>query len=894
MAYSSKSVPNSIHFNTYYLCPYVDSTEKINTGKRSFSDSLTPSIPFLKPTVSDSTQTNVDSVTAPFAASDIDAPIEYQSEDSIIYDITNKRIYIFGKGNVKYQNTDVTGAKITYDWDNNTITAESMKDSSGNDYGKPVMKDGEKTYDAGKFSYNFKTRKGKVYDVITEEGGAVVHLHEGKRTNDSSWFGKQAWFTTCEDKEHPHFYIQAKKAKIVPNKLVVTGPANLVIANIPTPLFLPFGIFPLQKGRRSGIIFPQYGDSRNLGFFLKGGGYYLAIKDKVGISLTGDIYSRGSWGLGTAISYAVRYKFRGSISFNFFRLRPENPENKANAATNSYFLSWKHSQESQARPNSLFSAAINYQSSNYNRNNLVANTQLLSAAVNSNVSYQKTFRNLPIQFNISAAHSQNLRAKTINIDLPIIGFNLTRISPFKRKVQSGKTKWYENIGFNYSLDAKATVSTFDSLLLKAYTLDRIQYGAQHNFRLDAPITIFKYIRITPNFNYTGRFYFKQVDKTWQGEYVRYDSIYKGNTGELLRIDTTLGRIISDTTFKFRDVHEFNTGVNISTKLVGIFKFKSAKVKGLRHVFTPNVGFVYHPNFGSNKWNYWAQVQRNRDGDMLKYSRFEAINGLYGTPGDGLQGSLTFGINNEFQLKTYSRKDTVNHERKIPLLDNFSINGSYNFAADSLRLNPFTIRANSSAIPNININFSMDLDPYAIDSFGRRYNTFLWKAKKQLLRVSNANISIGGVLQSKKRVGSTTGNTPNSTEEERRFIQENTNAYYDFTIPWTIRIGYNLNIRNTVLNGRDTSIFTQTVNTDFDFNITPKWKVNIATGFDFNKMLPTLTTLNVVRDLHCWELSFNWTAYPVQFQTYMITIHVKNPLLQDLKLTKRRNYIDQQF
>jgi hypothetical protein len=897
----SKTVPKSIQNSISTPYNYVDSTDKKNGTptsilglKKTISESDTSKSSFTNP-ISDSNQvassTKIDTSISPFASSDLNDPINYQSEDSIIYDVKNKMIYIYGNGSIKFQNTEVVGAKISYDWEKNNITAESMKDSIGNEYGKPVMKDGDKSYDATKFSYSFKTKKGKVYEVVTEEGGAIVHLQEGKRTNDSSWFGKKAWFTTCEDREHPHFYIQANKAKIVPNKLVVTGPANLVISSIPTPLYLPFGIFPLQKGRRSGIIMPQYGDSRNLGFFLKGGGYYFAIKEKVGLSFTGDIYSRGSWGLGTAINYAVRYKFKGNLAFNYFRLRPENPENKANKASNSYIVSWRHNQESQSRPNSIFNASVNFQTSNYNRNNQVANPQLLNAVLNSNISYTKSWRNLPFQLGISAGHNQNLRTQYIHIDLPILSFNVARINPFKRKIQSGKTKWYENIGFTYNLDAKSTITTFDSILLDRSSLDRIQYGMQQNFRLDAPITLFKYIRINPNFNYTGRFYFKEVDKYWDPTYM-YDTILSAKN-EITRIDTTKGKIITDTFNKFRYVQDFNLGVSMSTKLVGIFKFKSEKIKAMRHVFTPTVGFEYHPDFGNARWNYWDQVQRNEAGEMQKFSRFEANNELYGSPGDGLQGAITYGINNEFQLKTYSRKDTVNHENKIQLLDNFSINGSYNFAADSLKLNPFNIRANSRAIPHIDINFSMQLDPYAIDSNGRRYNTFLWNEQKKLLRITNTNVSIGGTLQSKKRINTGNG-TENTTDEERRMIQDNMNYYYDFTIPWTARIGYNFNLRNTVQRGRDTTIITQAINTDFDFNVTPKWKVNIVTGFDINKLKPTLTTLAIVRDLHCWELSFNWTAYPVEYQTYMITIRVKNPLLQDLKLTKRRNYIDQQF
>lgn len=890
----TSSVGFNIHSERLLLPSSVDSVYKKNDNIPNYSP--IDSIKSLQQKPSNRIDTNtvlqMDTFAEPTSENGISDPINYDADDSIIYDIKNKKIYLFGGGKIDYQSIHVTGDLIDIDQTTYTITAMGKEDSSGNISGNPVLKDGEKAYNAKKFSYNFKTKKGKVYEVITEDGGGYVRLGEGKRTDDSSWYGKNVWFTTCNEVEHPHFYIQAKKAKIIPNKLIVTGPANLVIADIPTPLYVPFGIFPLKQGQRSGIIFPQYGDRGKMGFFLRGGGYYFAIKDRAGISLTGDIYTRGSWGLSTSIQYATRYRFKGGISFSYFRTRPSNPEVPGLKPSNDFTFKWSHSQESQARPFSSFSAAVNFQTSSYNQNNSVygiVTQNLLNTVVNSNVNYVKSWRGMPFQLSLSAQHNQNLRTKLVRIDLPILNFNISRINPFKSKVQKAKSKWYEVIGVNYQLEAKSLINTYDSLLFKESALKRIQYGVKQVANIDAPFSLFKYLKVNPNFSFTERFYFKSVAKSWDPE-----TLYILKDSTRMLYDTVNGRIITDTIEKFRAVHEFNLGINLSTKLTGIYKFKNAKVKALRHVFTPSVGFTYHPNFGSSKWNYWDKVQKDNLGNFQKYSRFENSNELYGVPGDGLQGTMSFGINNDFELKAYSKKDSVTHEKKIPLLDNLSLRASYNFAADSLRLSPFVLGFNSRAIPNIRLNFSMELDPYSIDTNGRRFNTSLWETKHKLLRVSTTNFNISGTFASKNKLPDNTaanGLTNKTTDEEKEFVLKNPEYFYDFTVPWSITFAYNFNIRRAIVNQKDTSLITQSISTSIDFNLTPKWKLSASSGFDFVHLEPTLTQLNVIRDLHCWELSFNWTAYPVRYQTYMITLKVKSPILQDLKLTKRSNNND---
>jgi hypothetical protein len=795
---------------------------------------------------------------------------------------------------------NITADMVNFDWTNTTMTAESRKDTSGREIQKPVFKDDDKSYKATKFSVNLKTKKGKVYEVITEESGGFVKLGEGKRTDDSSWYGKNAWFTTCSDQEHPHFYLKASKAKIVPNKLIVTGPAHLVVADIPTPLYLPFGIFPLKKGQHNGIIFPTYGDSRSLGFFLKDGGYYFAFKDKYALALTGTIYTGGSWGLKTAFNYNNRYHFNGNFTFAYNRRRPDNPEKPGSVSANDFQVSWRHSQDIKARPLMSFTGAVNFQTSTYLTNSLVTDQSLLNTLLTSNIALSKSFRGLPISLSLSGSHNQNLKTRLINIDLPIFNFVVSRVTPFKSKVSSSKTKWYETIGVSYGFNAKSTVSTYDSTFLKKETLDRLKYGAQQKFTIDANISVFKYLKIVPSFQYTGNFYFKSIEKHWDPTV-----IYKPRGSELY--DTINGRVITDTINKFRTTHEFNMGVNISTSpLIGLFKFNSHLIKALRHKFTPSIGFNYHPNFGKPVWNYWGTTQVDAKGNVAKYSKFENVQSLYGTPANGLSGTMNFAIGNNLEMKVYSKKDSVNHEKILKLIDNFNITTSYNFAADSLRLAPFNFSLNSAAIPHMNIVYSMRLDPYAVDQNNRDYNKWLWNDRKKLVRLTNAALSIQGRFQSKDApaLAKSQANNNNlnnvspdqkaANEQEKALIASNPDYYYDFNVRWAITINYNFNLTRGKIGNPDTNIITQSISTNIDFNLTKTWKFNVNTGFDFTHLRPTLTTVSVIRELHCWELLFNWTAYPVQYQTYMMTLRVKSPILQELKLSKKRSYIDNAF
>lgn len=825
------------------------------------------------------------SLTAPKKRkSELDTSIVYSSADSIVYDITKKEALIYKEGKVDYKDLSLKGDLIRFDWNLMTVTATGLEDSSGNVPATPEFSQGDQNYRSSKIAYNFKSKQGKVYEVLTEESGGYLRLEEGKRNAQNEWFGKNAWYTTC-NLDHPHYYIRAKKAKVVPNKVVVTGPANLMVGDVPTPLYVPFGIFPLQGGKRSGIILPQYGFHNGFNaYYLKDGGYYIAIKDVVGLSLMGEIYTNGNWGLKTNVQYAKRYKFNGNFSFAYNHIRPSEPDLPGAKGKDNFFITWRHSQSPKARPLLSFTGSINASTSSYNRNTQVTTDQLLNTQLSSNINLVKSWRGMPFQLSLSGNHSQNLVTKDFNLNLPILGFNVSRISPFKNLSDKKGLDFLTNIGFSYNLNAKSYVQTVDSLLFDKYTLDRINYGVKQSLAVNAPFSLFKYFKVNPNFEFTERFYFESVEKRWDPTTlyeVRNDTI----------IDTIYGKIYTDTIPGFQANSDFKFNVDISTKLTGIFRFKGKKVQAMRHILTPRIGFTYTPDFGSPFWNYYGSVQSDIHGNIEKYSRFQSSSSIYGVPGYGERASLDFNITNTLDLKVFDKKDTVNHERKIPIFDLVSMGGYYNFVADSFNLSPISLRATSSAIPNMNISLGVNFDPYAVNTKNQRINSFQWKAKKQLLRFTDANLAISGRIASKKGSLNNPALVPQPNDpllqEEQQYILSNPDEYYDFNNPWSFTLSYYLRLSKGLGNNPDTiALSSHSLSVQGDFNLTPNWKVGLSSGFDFVNLEPTLTNVRIIRNLHCWELSFNWTAFPVRYQNYMILLKVNSGILQELKLSKK--------
>jgi predicted regulator of Ras-like GTPase activity (Roadblock/LC7/MglB family) len=790
--------------------------------------------------------------------SDIKDKITYKAKDSIVYDIATKKMYLYNGAETHYQKIQLNADKVQFDWTTMIMTAEGV-DSAGNMKGKPIFKDDGKEYRAGKMTYNFKNSRGKVFEVSTSEGDAYLHSEAVKRAEDQSWWGYKSKYTTC-NLDHPHFYFKAKKIKLIPGKVIVTGPANLWIADVPTPIYIPFAIFPIKQGRRSGIIIPKYGSDATNGFFLRDGGYYWAANDYLGAKLTGTIYTNGSFDIKPSLQYKLNYLYSGSFAFAYVRTRPADPDLPGVSATNDFQVKWAFQLDPKAAPTNSFSASVNVSTANFNDANRVTDgNTLFSTSLNSNINYSKSFTSIPfLSLTISANHSQNLQNREIQITFPQVALTVSRVTPFKSKVSLSKPKWYENIGIAYSFKAQATINTIDSL---------------------------KYINITPNLTYNERWYFQTENESW----VTQDQVLTLPGGYSV-INPGLGSYLkSDTNFGFKAARDFSANLTVGTKVTGIFKFKNSHLKTIRHIFTPQVSGNYHPDFSTPFWGYYDNVRKSVFTPQPQlYSHFDNVQGLgYGLPPTGRYAAVNWALGNTFDIKVFSKKDSVNHEKKIEGLLKVNISGGYNFAADSLRLQVFNITGTIKLLDNLSSSFGVLLDPYATGDYGR-YNTFYWETNHELLRFTSANLSLNATIHGKpKAVVIAPLNKADRMVAD--YVSYNPDDYYDFDIPWSLGAAYSLNLNNVYQldSHRDSLEFNQYITVSGDLNLTPKWKIAYQTGFDFAQKQLTLTHFKVVRNLHCWELSFDWTAWPLNHQQFVIELKVLNPTLQDLKLTRKK-------
>ena len=816
----------------------------------------------------------------------LEAKVVYSASDSIVFDIEEKKVLLYGNAKANYQVIDLTSDFIEYNWTNNTLTAELRKDKKGNPIGYAVFTESGKEYKAKRISYNFKTGKGKVFHVMTQEGEGYMHSEAVKKNEYDEWYAYRGKYTTC-NLEHPHYYFQAKKMKLVPDKIMATGPANMVVSDVPTPLYIPFGLFPVKQGQRSGLVIGEWGEESQRGFFLRNWGYYFGISDFVDLSITADFYSRGSWALRSASSYKKRYKFGGNIHAEYGRNRSGEPESPTATRSNDFRFVWKHDQDPKARPNTRFNANVSFGSTSYDRNFSQDRDRILNNSLASKITYSKSWAGRPLSFSLNFAHDQNLNTGRINLSLPILAFGVSRIQPFKSKKISTKPKWYENIGFSYRLDAKNVLSGIDSTFLQKETLRNAKYGIQHSIPISSSFRVMKYFTLSPRLNYTERWYFQTINKTWNP-----DPIYVF-TGDSI-VDTIFGSIVVDTAQAFKAARDFSFSISLATKLFGQINFKGKKIKAIRHVFTPSLNFTATPDFTKDFWGYYKSVQSNAAGDFQTYSVFDNVQGIYGRPPpNGLVSSVGLNLNNLLEMKVFSKKDTVKNERKIKLLESFNIGGSYNLAADSLNLSVININGRTSLYKNlIKLDFRTVLDPYVANDNNRRINTFIWEQDRRLTRMTSTDFALTANIQSNK---ATQPHSSNATQEELDMLRNNRDQYYDFNIPWSFVFRYNFGFtKGQPGNPEALNISNNSVDFTFDANITRNWKFNIRTGYDFDEMDFVFTQMSIIRNLHCWELKFDWAVYPIQNQFYNIQVNVKSSMLQDLKLSKRKNPFDNVF
>ncbi|WP_125869719.1 putative LPS assembly protein LptD [Williamwhitmania taraxaci] len=809
----------------------------------------------------------------------IEDPVKSTAVDSILYSLDNKKVFLYGDAKVNYQNLELSASRIEFNMETKEAFAYGLPDSTGKIVGKPVFKEGSESFNMDSIRYNFDSKKAKIYGVISKQGEGFLHSEMTKKMPDNTVNVIGGKYTTC-DAEHPHFYIALTKAKIIPNKQIITGPAYLVIEDVPMPIGIPFGFFPNRKGRHSGILIPRYGEENNRGFFLQQGGYYFGMSEFFDLALTGSIYSFGGWDLNARSAYKIRYKYSGSFDLSGVKLVVGSKGDSDYMSTGTYSIRWTHTQDAKFKPNSSFNASVNFTTSKYNTYASYNPSAYLNNTISSSIAYQRVFVGTPFSLTVNASHSQNTRDESVTISFPTVTFNMASIYPFRSKNFAGKPNVFQKIGVSYSTNLQNQYTTKEEMLFKGNWEQNMKNGMVHRVPVSTSFSLLKYLTITPSLSMADYWYTETIRKSYN------------ETSKLIEVDTVPG---------FKRGMEYSYSAGMSTKIYGTFMFASkSKVQAIRHLMTPSVSFSYKPDFSTPGWGYYGQVQ-DSTGKIQTYSIFQ--NGILGGPSANRSGAIGFSLDNILEMKIKSDKDSTQKTRKIKIFDNLRFSSSYNLLADSMKLAPINFSGRISLTKEFALNFGGLINPYALTEKGAVIDQWQYRKNRSLGRLTNFTTSFSLAFQSKTGKGSGQNQgqvgVPPVIESFQQQYGENNNqygqlqsAYTDFDVPWNISLNYNLNYSKPQFQ----STINQTVNFSGGLSLTPKWKLSFSSGWDFKTNQLTYTNMGINRDLHCWEMSFNWIPMGPR-QSYSFRINVKSGMLRDLKYDKRKTWsdnIDQRF
>ncbi len=816
-----------------------------------------------------------DSLATPITRSDtlrmskdkLDHPVTYQARDSIVYDAKHKQLFLHTQAEIAYDELHVKADFIEYNQDSTLLHALALPHDAKDSIEKPKIQQGQESSTFSSLQYNFHSKRALIENAYSQYGEGFIFSKQVKRNNDNAISGLHNVYTTCND-EHPHFGIAARKIKIVPNQVAVTGPANLVIEDIPTPLYLPFGMFPLQKGQRSGFKLPTYNMSEQLGFGLRELGYYFALNDHADLLLNTDIYAYGSYRVGFISNYLYRYRFNGGLSFNYAFTKIGEPYELNSRRFAGYSINWNHSLHPNVLPGSSFTANVNIVNNrSYQAYNTYDASKYLNNIYTSNISYSKSWPGKPFNLTAALRHQQNTQTHNVAVTLPDVAFSMSQVFPFQFRKDIVKPRWYEKIGASYQFSASNSINFNDSTFrISEVRLRDFQNGFKHTIPISAGYTLLKYVNLTASVNYTERWYTKRDIRQYNFTEQRLDTLH--NDG-------------------FYATHYFETGANLSTRIYGIRLFQKGLIRGIRHVITPSVSVNYHPDFGSGIAQYYYNTFIDSNYNKARYSYYDA--GIYGVPPDGTFGGLNFSLGNTLQMKVRNRKDTLSGVRKISLIDGLDMGGSYNFVADSFKLSNIAVRYRTTLVENINLSGSILYDPYAFDkSTGKRMKETEWATTGRLMRFRTADLAIRAHLPLKK--SNTALNKANDAQKDA--LRTTYTQFADFNIPWNLDLNYGFSLSKNYLSAskKDTLIFDQNLNFSGDVNLTPKWKIGLSSGYDFKLKKMTYTSFTIYRDLHCWEMRLNLIPFGL-LKSYNFTLNVKSTVLQDLKLVRRKDFRD---
>ena len=840
----------------------------------------------------------------------IDAEIDYTAKDSVVF-CANGTGYLHGQSDITYKNINLKADYVRVKMDSSLLFAKGITDSLGTKIGEPVFKEGESEYTSKELNYNLKTKKGYIKQAVTKQGEGYILSDRTKKTSADILCIAGGKYTTCDNHEHPDFYLSLSKGKVKPGGYIVTGPAELVVCDVPLPIVIPFGFFPFTDKYSSGFLMPTFQDELTRGFGLVNGGWYFAISDYMDMEIRGDVWTKGTWALSASTQYVKRYKFRGNFSFSY-REDVTGEKDMADYSTSKNMsIRWSHSQDAKANPNFTFSSSVNFSTSGYNRSNIntYANPAIISENTKgSSVSFSQRFPDSPFSLSGSMLINQKSQDSTLSLTLPNISISMSRIYPFKRKNAVGNERWYEKISMSYSGTLANSINKVNENKLLTSSLTRDwQNGMRHSIPVSATFNLLKYINVSPSANYTERWYLQSINQKW---------------------DKTNQKILTDTVYGFHRVYDFNIGVSASTKLYGYFipirSIFGDKVDRIRHVMTPSIGFSYRPDFGDPMWGFYGTYQKTTTADptnptTVQYSHYQGS--LYGSPGTGKSGNINFSLGNNVEMKVRNDKDTTGTAPfiKVSLIDNLSISGGYNLAVDSMQWSNFSTNIRLKLGKSYSLSLSGGFDPYmyGLTSSGYpvRINKLRWE-NGQFPRFLGTSTSYSYTFNNetfkKKDKNKTNGkktdsndlnNTKNDganpnlsdkkdTDKDKDKVEKGEDGYEKLKIPWSISINYSLRYGNTSVFDKSKMdyqmAFTHNLSFSGNLALTSKWNISASTSYDFTAKQFTYTNVNITRNLHCWTMSGNIVPFG-PWKTYSFHIGVNASMLQDLKYDKRSGY-----
>ena len=852
-------------------------------------------------------------------ANGINSPVNYSASDSLVYDAKTKTAKLYGQSTVKYENMDLAAEKIYMSIDSSLVHATGTRDTTDSTgqtlMGTPVFSMGQDKYESDTMAFNFKTKKGLISKVYTQQEDGFLQSEISKRNDNGDIYLQHGRYTTC-DKKHPDFYIALSRGKVRPGKDVTFGPAYLVVADVPLPLAIPYGFFPFTKSYSSGFIMPTYGDESDRGFYLRDGGYYFAINDKWDLKLLGEIYTKGSWGLSAASNYNKRYRYSGSFFLSYQNTKTGDKNMPDYSEQKSFKVQWSHRQDAKANPYSSLSASVNFATSSYERNNLnsLYNPQTLSQSTRtSSVSWSTTFSSIGLSLSSTANLSQNMRDSTLSVTLPDLNISLSRFYPFKRKHAAGDERWYEKISMSYTGQISNRIDTKEDRFLKSNLIKDWRNGWNHSIPISGNFTLFNYINVSPSFNFQDRMYTHKIMRSW---------------------DETAQKEACDTIYGFNNVYNYNMSISASTKLYGFFtpnrKIFGDKIQTIRHVITPSVSFSYAPDFGQGRYGYYKTYQKtNADGsvDLVEYSPYEGQ--LYGVPGKGKTGNISFDIANNVEMKIKSDKDSTGI-KKISLIDELGLAMSYNLATDYHPLSDLTMRIRLKWWKNYTFNMNAVFASYAyeLDKDGKPYvgNRTLWgMGKFGRFQGTSQNFSFtltpeklkkwfgGGDDEEDKKKKSNKddedgvdtdieSNVDDTMVEGQRGAKKSgggkaetdADGYMRFNMPWSLTFGYGITMRENTSGKFNTKSmrypykFSQNLNFSGNLRLSDGWNISFSSGYDFDQHKMSMTTASLQRDLHCFNMSCSVVLAP--YTSYNFSFRCNAATLTDaLKYDKRSGY-----